>query len=54
MIFNICIALLALLDLHNSDDQIDDSLEDFLKEKYPETDLEEIKSWIDAVEIKNC
>ena len=34
-----CIALLALLDLHNSDDQIDDNLKNFLAEKYPETDL---------------
>ena len=49
----ICIEPLALLDLHNSDDQIHDDLKDFLQGKYPETDLEEIKSKIDAVEIRN-
>ena len=35
------------------EDQFDDDLKDFLQEKYPETELEELKSKTDSVEIKN-
>ena len=34
-------------------DQFDINLKDFLQEKYPETDLEELRSKIDIVEVKN-
>ena len=52
----ICISLLALLGSHINgidEDQFDDGLKDFLLEKYPETELEELKSKTDSVEIKN-
>ena len=52
----ICISLLALLGSHINgidEDQFDDDLKDFLLEKYPETELEELKSKTDSVEIKN-
>ena len=35
------------------EDQFDIDLKDFLQEKYPETYLEELRSKIDSVEIKN-
>ena len=35
------------------EDQFDIDLKDFLQEKYPETDLEELRSKIDSAEIKN-
>ena len=35
------------------EDQLERDLRDFLQEKYPETDLEELRSKIDSVEIKN-
>ena len=52
----ICISLLALLGSHKNgvdEDQFDDDLKDFLLEKYPETELEELKSKTHSVEIKN-
>ena len=52
----ICISLLALLGaLHvtKDEDQFDIDLKYFLQEKYPETDLEELRSKIDSAEIKN-
>ena len=35
------------------EDQFDTDVRDFLQEKYPKTDLEELRSKIDRVEIKN-
>ena len=35
------------------EDQFDIDLKDFLQEKYPKTDLEELRSKIDSVEIKS-
>ena len=35
------------------EDQFDIDLKDFLQEKYPETDLEELRSKIDSIEIKS-
>ena len=52
----ICISLLALLGgshVTKDEDQFDIDVKDFLQEKYPETDLEELRSKIDSVEIKN-
>ena len=52
----ICISLLALLGgshVTKDEDQFDIDIKDFLQEKYPETDLEELRSKIDSVEIKN-
>ena len=50
------ISLLALSGgshVTKDEDQFDIDLKDFLQEKYPETDLEELRSKIDSVEIKN-
>ena len=50
------LSLLALLESHINvvhEDQFDDDLKDFLLEKYPEIELEELKSKIGSVEIKN-
>ena len=52
----VCISLLALLGnshINKDEDQFDRNLRDFLQEKYPETDLEELRSKTDNVEIKN-
>ena len=52
----ICISLLALLGgshVTKDEDQFDIDVKDFLQKKYPETDLEELRSKIDSVEIKN-
>ena len=46
-------ALLGGLHVTKDKDQFDIDLKDFLQEKYPETDLEELRSKIDSVEIKN-
>ena len=52
---NVCISLLALLGSHinKDEDQFDTNLRDILEEKYPETDLEKLRSKIDRAEIKN-
>ena len=52
----ICISPLALLGgshVTKDEDQFDIDLKDFLQEKYPETDLEELISKIDIAEVKN-
>ena len=52
----ICICILAFLGsshVAKDEDQFDIDLKDFLQEKYPETDLEELRSKIDSVETKN-
>ena len=52
----ICISLLALLGgshVTKDEDQFNIDLKDFLQEKYPGTDLEELRSKIDSVEKKN-
>ena len=52
----ICICILAFLGsshVAKDEDQFDIDLKDFLQEKYPETDLEELRSKIVSVEIKN-
>ena len=51
----ICISLLYSFgsNMNQDEDQFDLDLKDFLQEKYPETDSEELKSKIDDVEIKN-
>ena len=51
----ISIILLSIFgsNMNQDEDQFDLDLKDFLQEKYPETDLEELKSKIDDVEIKN-
>ena len=51
----VCISLLALLGSHinKDEDQFDTNLRDILEEKYPETDLEKLRSKIDRAEIKN-
>ena len=51
----VCISLLALLGSHinKDEDQFDTNLRDVLEEKYPETDLEKLRSKIDRAEIKN-
>ena len=52
----ICLSLVVLLGgshVTKDEDQFDIDLKDFLQEKYPETDLEELRSKIDSVEIKN-
>ena len=52
----ICISLLTLLGgshVTKDEDQFDIDLKDFLQEKYPETDLEELRSKIDSIEIKS-
>ena len=45
-------ALLGGLHVTKDKDQFDIDLKDFLQEKYPETDLEELRSKIDSVEIE--
>ena len=40
-------------NMNQDKDQFDLDLKDFLQEKYPEIGLEELKSKIDGVEIKN-
>ena len=51
----ICISLLYSFgsNMNQDEDQFDLDLKDFLQEKYPETDPEELKSKIDDAEIKN-
>ena len=51
----VCISLLALLGSHinKDEDQFDTNLRDVLEEKYPETDLEKLRSKIDRAQIKN-
>ena len=51
----VCTSPLALLGSHinKDEDEFDIDLRDFLQEKYPETDLEELRSKIVSVEIKN-
>ena len=52
----ICLSLVVLLGgshVTKDEDQFDIDLKDFLQEKYPETDLEELRSKIDSAEIKN-
>ena len=52
----ICICILAFLGsshVTKDENQFDIDLKDFLQEKYPETDLEKLRSKIDNVEIKN-
>ena len=39
--------------MNQDEDQFDQSLKDFLQEKYPDTDLEELRSKIDDIEIEN-
>ena len=46
-------ALLGGLHVTKDKDQFDIDLKDFLQEKYPETDLEELISKIDIAEVKN-
>ena len=45
--------LLAGLHLTKDEDQFDIDLKDILQEKYPKTDLEELRSKINSAEIKN-
>ena len=40
-------------NMNQDEDQFDQSLKDFLQEKYPDTDLEELRSKIDDIEIEN-
>ena len=51
----VCIGLLALLGSHlnKDEDEFEIDLRNFSQEKYPETDLEELRSKIGSVEIKN-
>ena len=51
----ICINLWSIFgsNMNQDEDQFDLDLKEFLQQKYPETDLEELKSKIDDVEIKN-
>ena len=52
----ICISLLTLLGgshVTKDEDQFDIDLKYFLQEKYPETDLEELRSKIGSIEIKS-
>ena len=39
--------------MNQDEDQFDLDLNNFLQEKYPENDLEELKSKFDDIEIKN-
>ena len=39
--------------MNQDEDQFDQSLKDLLQEKYPDTDLEELRSKIDDIETKN-
>ena len=50
-----CISLLPIFgsNMKQGEDQFDLDLKDLLQEKYPEIGLEELKSKIDGVEIKN-
>ena len=50
-----CISLLPIFgsNMNQDEDQFDLDLKDLSQEKYPEIDLEELKSKIDDVEIKN-
>ena len=41
------------LNMNQDEDQFDQSLKDFLQEKYPDTDLEELRSKINDIEMKN-
>ena len=41
------------LNMNQDEDQFDQSLKDLLQEKYPDTDLEELRSKTDDIEIKN-
>ena len=47
------LVLLAGLHLTKDEDQFDIDLKDILQEKYPKTDLEELRSKINSAEIKN-
>ena len=51
----ICINLWSIFgsNMNQDEDQFDLDLKEFLQQKYPEADLEELKSKIDDVEIKN-
>ena len=51
----ICIDLWSIFgsNMNQDEDQFDLDLKEFLQQKYPEADLEELKSKIDDVEIKN-
>ena len=51
----VCISLLSIfgLNMNQDEDQFDQTLKDLLQEKYPDTDLEELRSKIDDIEIKN-
>ena len=52
----ICISFLALFGgshVTKNEDQFEIDLKDFLQEKYPETDLEGLRSKIDSAETKN-
>ena len=54
-LIKICINLWSIFgsNMNQDEDQFDLDLKEFLQQKYPETDLEELKSKIDDVEIKN-
>ena len=39
--------------MNPDEDQFDESLRDFLQEKYPDTDLEELRLKINDIEMKN-
>ena len=41
------------LNMNPDEDQFDESLRDFLQEKYPDTDLEELRLKINDIEMKN-
>ena len=45
--------LLGGSHITKDEDQFDIDRKDFLQEKYPETDLEKLRSKIDSVETKN-
>ena len=49
----ICINLWSIFGSNMNQDEDQFDLKEFLQQKYPETDLEELKSKIDDVEIKN-
>ena len=52
-IYQNLLALLGGSHVTKDEDQFDIDLKDFLQEKYPETDLEELRSKIDSIEIKS-
>ena len=49
----LCLLSIFGSNINQDEDQFDEDLKEFLQEKYPETDLEELKYKIDGIETKN-